>query len=466
LNVSYNPATNRQTGDCADANGNLNSALNCYLQPMVYDVENRVVRNGGYLAWAYSYAPGNKRVWRGEYTYDSQTSTYTQTVDEVTFWGVNGQKLTTYALSMYFNQFVATATGSNYYFGGKLLKNAGGYVTPDRLGSIGKYFPYGQERPSATQDGKEKFATYFRDSETGLDYANNRYHQPGMGRFMTPDPSHTANRMDPNSWNQYAYSGGDPVNRHDPSGLGWNAGATFYDPGYDEMVMIQCAIYGEWCDAAATPEPYWTWEQFYDPNPSVFAYDLGQVGPGSGNSFLGFSGAYDLNYGAPGFGSTSDAEGAGCRQSLVDYVTETHASDLGLNFRGLGYTVGATTVAGYTVNGGVFDGQTEQYFTASPGAWDNLQAALGAAGFQQSPDSLHGAYSDSWREPTATYSLQISHDPLTGNIQVDIDPHNPNGSLLGHAWDVIRNGLTYSDTDYNDVLNHFSNLNFATTGCP
>jgi len=42
---------------------------------------------------------------------------------------------------------------------------------------VGTYFPYGQERPSATTDGKEKFATYFRDSETGLDYANNRHHQ-------------------------------------------------------------------------------------------------------------------------------------------------------------------------------------------------------------------------------------------------------------------------------------------------
>ena len=30
---------------------------------------------------------------------------------------------------------------------------------------------------------------YFRDSETQLDYAKNRYHQPGMGRFhLTVDP--------------------------------------------------------------------------------------------------------------------------------------------------------------------------------------------------------------------------------------------------------------------------------------
>jgi RHS repeat-associated protein len=91
-------------------------------------------------------------------------------------------------------------------------------IVVERL--VGKYFPYGQERPSATQDGKEKFATYFRDAETGLDYANNRYHQPGMGRFMTPDPyMASGGPSDPGSWNRYAYTRGDPVNRVDPGGL-------------------------------------------------------------------------------------------------------------------------------------------------------------------------------------------------------------------------------------------------------
>jgi RHS repeat-associated protein len=151
------------------------------------------------------------RVWSG----------FAQTVDEVTFWGANGQKLTTYNLSIYATtQLVARATGSNYYFGGKLIKNSTGYVTPDRLGSIGKYFPYGVERPSATTDGTDKFATYFRDSETGLDYANNRYHQPGMGRFMSADPyKASGGTSDPGSWNRYAYTRGDPVNRADPGGL-------------------------------------------------------------------------------------------------------------------------------------------------------------------------------------------------------------------------------------------------------
>ena len=169
LSTSYDPATNRQTGESADANGNIcsgwwNYSYQCP-NAYTYDVDNRIIFVGGSQSTpptaAYSYAPGNKRVWRGNW------NGYTQTVDEVTFWGANGQKLCMYSLSTYGNsQLVATSTGTDYYFGGKLIKNATGYVSPDRLGSIGKYFPYGQERPSATQDGKEKFATYFRDTET------------------------------------------------------------------------------------------------------------------------------------------------------------------------------------------------------------------------------------------------------------------------------------------------------------
>src|SRR5208282_1003235 len=61
-----------------------------------YDVENRLTLLCGSLSpnAAYSYAPGNKRVWRGTW------SGGTQTTDEVTFWSVSGQKLAAYALSL------------------------------------------------------------------------------------------------------------------------------------------------------------------------------------------------------------------------------------------------------------------------------------------------------------------------------------------------------------------------------
>jgi RHS repeat-associated protein len=89
----------------------------------------------------------------------------------------------------------------------------------------------------------EKFATYYRDGTTGLDYAKNRYYSSILGRFMTADPymataSGANNPADPGSWNRYAYAGNDPVNFSDPSGLfygcpsgDWAACGGGTDPG-------------------------------------------------------------------------------------------------------------------------------------------------------------------------------------------------------------------------------------------
>jgi hypothetical protein len=53
-----------------------------------------------------------------------------------------------------------------------------------------------------------------------LDYANNRYYSNAYGRFMTPDPYQASGGpSNPQSWNRYAYTSGDPVNFHDPAGL-------------------------------------------------------------------------------------------------------------------------------------------------------------------------------------------------------------------------------------------------------
>jgi RHS repeat-associated protein len=111
----------------------------------------------------------------------------------------------------------------------------------DRLGSVrlngngarSSYQPYGAEVAPATNDQRTKFATYYRDS-AGLDYAGQRYYGNAMGRFLTPDPGgqRTANPKDPGSWNRYAYAGGDPVNRRDPSG---RFSALLYAPPNDDI---------------------------------------------------------------------------------------------------------------------------------------------------------------------------------------------------------------------------------------
>jgi RHS repeat-associated protein len=98
------------------------------------------------------------------------------------------------------------------------------------------YWPYGGERPgtngSTTPDGREKFGTYFRDSYTSLDYADQRYYSFTWGRFQTPDPSmDNVDYSNPTSWNMYAYVNGDPVNFNDPDGTNCNSSLLSAFPG-------------------------------------------------------------------------------------------------------------------------------------------------------------------------------------------------------------------------------------------
>jgi RHS repeat-associated protein len=196
MSVSVNPANNRVTGTSYDNNGN-------DLTFGSYDVSNRLKQAG---SMQYGYDPGNKRVWKNPGTGVAN--------EEFTFWAGN-QRLGTYKST---NPGTAafTVASTNLYFGGRLIQANGTAILIDRLGSnvMGgkRYFPYGQEKPSATTNNVEKFTGYFRDSETGLDYADQRFHNPGTGRFTTPDPLGSG-------LNYYAYVDGDPANKIDPRGL-------------------------------------------------------------------------------------------------------------------------------------------------------------------------------------------------------------------------------------------------------
>jgi RHS repeat-associated protein len=219
LSAAYDPATNRGLGAPYDANGNpvISGASPGQLY-YPYDVENRLVWgwNGGGLV-GYGYDPWGKRWGKWSNTWSDA---------EYYFYGITGQKLMTVRWPQ--GQQNWGAPVYNVYFGGKLLRSQGVTVMTDRLGSVRgngsgermSYYPYGEER-TATADGREKFGTYMRDNSTGLDYADQRYHVVGAGRFFTVDPLGLkgANLKDPASWNLYSYVLGDPINRRDPSGL-------------------------------------------------------------------------------------------------------------------------------------------------------------------------------------------------------------------------------------------------------
>ncbi len=66
----------------------------------------------------------------------------------------------------------------------------------------------------------DTYGTYKMSTRANAYYARNRWYDSAMGRFTTPDPyAASATLTNPNSWNRYAYVGGDPVNFNDPSGL-------------------------------------------------------------------------------------------------------------------------------------------------------------------------------------------------------------------------------------------------------
>ncbi len=111
----------------------------------------------------------------------------------------------------------------NVYFGSKQIwqERAEGLTThsvnSDRLDSNVKHFPCGEESTTTSQN-RTKFASYYRDSSTALDYARNRYYARTIGRFTSVDPL-GGSLGNPQSLNRYAYAGNDPVNFNDPSGL-------------------------------------------------------------------------------------------------------------------------------------------------------------------------------------------------------------------------------------------------------
>ena len=202
--VLVSATTNRITTASYDENGNTTQAPDGTIYG--YDGENRLISGGGE---GHAHGPDNLRVWKLK----------TDGTDELHVYGAFGELVGTYPIFVIPNPN-GTPSGSygigagptNLYFAGKRLG------TQDRLGSSGTFYPYGEEY-TTTQQNTFKFATYYRDATT-LDYAKNRYYSSTIGRFMTPDPyRNSAGTADPGSWNRYAYTRNDPVNRVDPFGL-------------------------------------------------------------------------------------------------------------------------------------------------------------------------------------------------------------------------------------------------------
>jgi RHS repeat-associated protein len=219
-----NTANNQIVGQSYDANGNTTTLpTNGLTYNPVYDGENREtsIYFDGTTLISYFYDAQNRRIWSWPGTMNgSYTSGYT-----VNAYSTTGQKLGAYSFVASASLLTVTLSSSDQYFGSRRL------AVVDQLGSAGNgiaaagtYYPWGELKGSTNPQDTWSYATYWRDSATGLDYANNRYYSNAYGRFMTPDP-YKANGGgpgspgDPQGWNRYAYTRGDPVNRADPGGM-------------------------------------------------------------------------------------------------------------------------------------------------------------------------------------------------------------------------------------------------------
>ena len=218
--MSVDAATNRilPTGATYDNNGNMSPGLGT---TPTYDVANRISRATVYSNNTYyGYDPSNLRI----YSRDNNGN------ETIYFYGADGRKLATFSCSIitYLGQAEIQLLQQSeiVYFTGILVRAEGHTVQEDRLGSVAynggtrRYYPYGVEY-TATQNDTEKYATYTRDSVTGLDYAVNRYYSSQWGRFLSPDPStKSVDFKNPLSWNRYTYVLADPINESDTTGLG------------------------------------------------------------------------------------------------------------------------------------------------------------------------------------------------------------------------------------------------------
>ena len=128
--------------------------------------------------------------------------------------------------------------------GGTAIYNPAGlayYRHPDWLGSsrltstearapysISAYAPFG-EQYDVSGASDPSFTGQNSDTLTSLYDFLYRENSPSQGRWISPDPSglSAVDPSNPQTWNRYAYVGGDPMSRTDPNGLIYYGGHHF-----------------------------------------------------------------------------------------------------------------------------------------------------------------------------------------------------------------------------------------------
>src|SRR5665647_2569345 len=122
------------------------------------------------------------------------------------------------------------------------------YLHADQLGSIrmitsstgtsvgtATYTAYGTRTTTGTTSAFG-YAGQYTDTETGLQWLRARYCDPTTGQFLTVDPLTAATGA------RYAYAGGNPITRADPSGLEWWNPLSWTGDTYDNIALGATAV--------------------------------------------------------------------------------------------------------------------------------------------------------------------------------------------------------------------------------
>jgi RHS repeat-associated protein len=176
------------------------------------------------------------------------------------------------------------------------------YVTTDNLGSTRlitgangterhDYYPFGFEvlggwRTTGLGYGagnavRQQFTGTEYDSESGLNFLQARYLSTPQGRFTSVDPGNAgASLGDPQSWNGYAYVGGNPLMHTDPTGEGiFGALFTFIGGLFGPAGAFIGSLAGNGLDVAVSGPDAGGMPAFYNPTNN---FGLGNAGPMSG----------------------------------------------------------------------------------------------------------------------------------------------------------------------------------------
>ncbi len=213
-----------------DANGNASqipgtNGQYSYLS-LAYDVFDRVIHeSGNYMGAGPStaYDAFGRRIAKNLTDGTTRIYFYDPAGREIAEYNFNPNATCNYSGTYYTCTALGSPTATYTYFAGQRVGQWTDRVGSRRYTPVGStassYYPYGEDvTGNPTNNDTFKFAQTYRDSDSGLDYAMERYLSSGIGRFLTPDRVAAGDPTQPQSLNGYGYANGDPVNGVDPSG--------------------------------------------------------------------------------------------------------------------------------------------------------------------------------------------------------------------------------------------------------